>query len=309
MVEGEKSIVGNSERANMMENREMDEEKRAEALPASVETEKVAGGLEHSPDDNTPPSPVIDTTNNNTKPIAPSSDSSLTDVPDTPPAPAAAAAAPAPSDPEASRSGLETFIVMASLCAAVFLAALDVTIITTALPTISEYFETSVGYTWIGSAYLLANAASTSSWGKISDIWGRKPIILLAAAVFFVGSLLAGVSVSIEMLIAARAIQGVGGGGLIILSNICIADLFSMRNRGKYYGVIGMVWAFASGIGPILGGVFTEKATWRWCFYVNCKSPLFRAIATLCGQLCCGYFPNSLQYPLRELHSPSWLCS
>jgi fucose permease len=180
--------------------------------------------------------------------------------------------APSPTDPEASRTKLQTTIIMASLGASVFLAALDTTIITTALPTISEYFHSNAGYTWIGSAYLLANAASTPSWGKFSDIWGRKPVLLIAAAIFFIGSLLAAVSVSIAMLIAARAVQGIGGGGLIILVNICISDLFSMRNRGPYFGIIGMVWAFASAVGPILGGVFTEKVSWRWCFYINCKS-------------------------------------
>jgi fucose permease len=177
------------------------------------------------------------------------------------------------AEPEASRTKLETAIVMISLCASVFLAALDVTIVTTALPTISEHFHSNAGYTWIGSAYLLANAASTPSWGKLSDIWGRKPILLLAAGIFFVGSLLAAVSVSIAMLIVARVIQGVGGGGLIVLVNIAISDLFSMRNRGKYFGMVGMTWALASAVGPLLGGVFTEKVTWRWCFYLNCKFP------------------------------------
>ena len=177
-----------------------------------------------------------------------------------------------PPEPEASRTKLQTVIIMLCLCASVFLAALDTTIITTALPTISEHFHSNAGYTWIGSAYLLANAASTPSWGKFSDIWGRKPIILLAAAIFFLGSLLAAVSVNIGMLITARAIQGIGGGGLIILTNICISDLFSMRNRGPYFGAIGMVWALASAVGPVIGGVFTEKVSWRWCFYVNCKS-------------------------------------
>jgi hypothetical protein len=179
-------------------------------------------------------------------------------------------------DPEASRSTFQTVVIMACLCLSVFLAALDTTIITTALPTISEHFHSSAGYTWIGSAYLLANAASTPSWGKFSDIWGRKPVLLIAAGIFFVGSLLAAVSVSIGMLIVARAVQGIGGGGLIILVNICISDLFSMRKRGQYFGIIGMVWAFASAVGPSLGGVFTEKVSWRWCFYINCEySPFF----------------------------------
>jgi MFS family permease len=179
-----------------------------------------------------------------------------------------------PTDPEATRTTVQTVVIMLSLCASVFLAALDTSIITTALPTISQHFQSSAGYTWIGSAYLLACAASTPSWGKFSDIWGRKPILLCAASIFFVGSLLAAVSVSIGMLIVARAIQGIGGGGIIILANICISDLFSMRKRGMYFGIIGIVWAFASAVGPILGGVFTEKVSWRWCFYINCRSPV-----------------------------------
>ena len=177
----------------------------------------------------------------------------------------------APSDPEASRTTLQTSIIMTSLCFSVFLAALDATIITTALPTISAHFHSNAGYTWIGSAYLLANAASVPSWGKFSDIWGRKPILLCAVAVFFIGSALAATSGNIEMLIAARAIQGVGAGGVINLVNICISDLFSMRNRGKYFGMVGMTWAAACSLGPILGGVFSEEVSWRWCFYVNCE--------------------------------------
>jgi MFS family permease len=142
---------------------------------------------------------------------------------------------------------------------AVFLAALDMTIVTTALPTISAYFQTSeADYTWVGSAYLLAAAAATPTWGKVSDIFGRKPILLFANIVFFVGSLICGLSVNVHMLIAGRVIQGLGGGGLIILVNICISDLFSMRSRGMYFGIIGMVWAFASGVGPVLGGVFVS---------------------------------------------------
>lgn len=182
----------------------------------------------------------------------------------------AGVAAPTPEEPEASRTTFQTFVIMSSLCASVFLAALDMSIITTALPTIAQHFNSSSGYTWIGSSYLLAVAVATPSWGKFSDIWGRKPILLGAAIIFFVGSALCGAAVNIGMLIAARAIQGVGGGGLIILVNISISDLFSMRNRSTYYGIIGMVWAFAGSIGPVLGGVFTEQISWRWCFYINC---------------------------------------
>ncbi|KAK5320121.1 hypothetical protein LTR93_007178 [Exophiala xenobiotica] len=161
-------------------------------------------------------------------------------------------------------------IIMFSLCTALFLAALDVTIITTALPTIAGHFHASTsGYTWVGSAYLLANAASVPLWGKLSDIWGRKPMILWANIIFMAGSLIAALSNSIGLLIGGRVIQGIGGGGLVILVNICIADLFSMRDRPKYYGIIGMVWAIASGVGPVIGGVFTEKVSWRWCFYIN----------------------------------------
>ena len=151
--------------------------------------------------------------------------------------------------PMEQRSKGKIAIIMLALCMAVFLAALDVTIITTALPTISEHFHSSAGYTWIGSAFLLANSASIPSWGKVSDIFGRKPMLLLANIIFMIGSLVAALSNSIGMLIAARAIQGIGGGGLIILVNIVIGDLFSLRNRGAFYGVIGGVWAIASSIG------------------------------------------------------------
>ncbi|KAL9598914.1 MAG: hypothetical protein Q9219_004179 [cf. Caloplaca sp. 3 TL-2023] len=129
-----------------------------------------------------------------------------------------------PEEPQKSK-GKTTLIIQI----AVFLAALDTTIITTAVPTIATHFHASeADFTWIGSSYLLAAAASTPSWGKISDIWGRKPILLVANIVFLAGSLIAALSVNIKMLLAGRTIQGIGGGGLIILSNICISDLFSM---------------------------------------------------------------------------------
>ncbi|KAG0647649.1 Efflux pump dotC [Hyphodiscus hymeniophilus] len=168
------------------------------------------------------------------------------------------------SAPAARMSHFQTVVLTLALCACVFLAALDVTIITTALPTIAEKFHSVAGYAWIGAAYTLGEAASTPIWGKLSDIWGRKPLLQIAIGVFFVGSLLSALSVDIGMLIVGRSIQGIGGGGLLTLPNIIIGDLFSMRVRGKYYGFIGMTWALASSIGPVLGGVLTEKVSWRW---------------------------------------------
>lgn len=152
--------------------------------------------------------------------------------------------------PEDQRSKLQTFVIVLALCTAVFLAALDVTITTVAVPTISSDFHSNAGFTWIGSAYLLANAAAAPSWGKMSDIFGRKPVLLTAVGVFWVGSLLCGVSVNMGMLIVGRAVQGIGGGGTLILVNISISDMFSVRKRGVYLGFVGLTWAVAGGFGP-----------------------------------------------------------
>ncbi|KAJ5692546.1 Efflux pump dotC [Penicillium macrosclerotiorum] len=161
-------------------------------------------------------------------------------------------------------------VVMTALCLALFLAALDMTIISTALPTIAADFGASEsGYSWIASSYLLANAACIPLWGKVSDIWGRKPIILLANVFFLVGSLVCALAKNMAMILAGRAVQGVGGGGIIILANISVTDLFSMRERPMYYGLFGATWAIAGALGPIVGGAFTTDVTWRWCFYLN----------------------------------------
>jgi hypothetical protein len=191
------------------------------------------------------------------------SDRSLKEDDDSLPQTAASEPPPAPAEPP-KRSKLKISLIMFSLCVAVLLVALDITIVTTALPTISSEFNSASGYTWVGSAYLIAQSAATPIWGKVSDIFGRKPILLLTNAIFFVGSLLAGVAVNIDMLIAARAVQGIGGGGLIVLVNIAISDLFSVRDRGMYFGMIGGVWALASSLGPVVGGLFTEKVSWRY---------------------------------------------
>ncbi|KAM3064750.1 hypothetical protein ACMFMG_012064 [Clarireedia jacksonii] len=170
---------------------------------------------------------------------------------------------------EADRTKFQTTVIMGALCMSLFLSALDTTIITTSVPTIVSHFDAPVGYIWIGSAYLLGNASFVPIWGKISDIFGRKHTLLVAVSIFLLGSLLCAVSRSIGMLIAARAIQGVGGGGAIVLPNICVSDLFSLQDRGMYFGLLSTVWALASALGPVIGGVFTSRVSWRWCFFIN----------------------------------------
>lgn len=162
----------------------------------------------------------------------------------------------------------------------VFLAALDMTIITTALPTIAEAFGSSAGFVWVGSAFMLGSAAATAGWGKFSDVWGRKPVLLAANLVFILGCALCGAANSLTMVIAGRAVQGIGAGGLLTLVNIIIGDLFSARERGKYYGMIGMVWATASALGPVVGGALTSNVSWRWCFYIN-RTSCFTALTFL----------------------------
>jgi MFS family permease len=160
---------------------------------------------------------------------------------------------------KSKKTHLQIATVMSSLCACVFLAALEVTIVSTALPTIAAHFASDSGYTWIGTSFVLAHTASTPSWGKISDIWGRKPILLIANVVFFAGSLVCALVDDLAIFIAGRAIQGLGAAGMQTLVNICISDMFSQRDRGLYYGLTSIIWAVASGIGPVLGGAFTDR--------------------------------------------------
>lgn len=129
----------------------------------------------------------------------------------------------------------------------------------------SHDLNSAAGYTWIGGAFLLGNAASGPIWAKLSDIFGRKLIILLALAVFFASSAVCATAKTMEALIIGRAFQGAAGGGLILLVHVCIADMFSLRQRSLLMGLTEGIWALAGGIGPILGGVFASLVNWRWC--------------------------------------------
>jgi MFS family permease len=150
-----------------------------------------------------------------------------------------------------------------------FLSALDTTIITQSIPTICTDLRSASGYVWIGGTYLLAKAATGPIWAKCSDIWGRKLVLLTTVSLFAAASILAALSTNMPMLIAGRALQGVAGGGLVLLSIITISDLFSVRKRSVYLGFSGLVWAVAGSVGPLIGGAFTQSVSWRWCFWIN----------------------------------------
>ncbi|KAH9904304.1 major facilitator superfamily transporter [Xylariomycetidae sp. FL2044] len=161
-------------------------------------------------------------------------------------------------------------VVMFSLCLALFLSALDITIVATALPTIAHTLgATAAEYAWVGSSYTLASTSSTPIWAKLSDIFGRKAVLMVANAVFMAGSLVSALARSPSMLIGGRIAQGLGSGGSMVLVTIIIGDMFALKDRAKYYGYIGLVWAVASSVGPILGGIFTQTIGWQWCFWIN----------------------------------------
>ncbi|CAM1501693.1 Fc.00g036770.m01.CDS01 [Cosmosporella sp. VM-42] len=178
----------------------------------------------------------------------------------------------ATSDEAVERSTWRHGVLVASMFMALFLPALDQTIVSTALPKIMPSLNAAAsdqGYTWIGSAYALAQAVVLPLFGQTSEAFGRKSAFLTAITIFTVGSALCGAAQTIGWLIAARAVQGIGAGGITSLVFILIGDLVGTRKRGKYQGFIGATWAVASALGPVLGGVFAEKASWRWCFFVN----------------------------------------
>jgi len=160
-------------------------------------------------------------------------------------------------------------VSIGALLLGMLLAALDSTIVSTALPTIVSDLGGLDHLSWVVTAYLLASTAATPLWGKLGDQYGRKRLFQIAIVIFLVGSALCGAAQDMPQLIAFRALQGFGGGGLMVLSMAIVGDLVPPRERGRYQGMFGAVFGTTSVLGPLLGGLFTEHLSWRWVFYVN----------------------------------------
>ena len=203
------------------------------------------------------------------------------------PAPGAeVAAAPAPDGPPAGGGPVvalthrQILMVFSGLMLGMFLAALDQTIVGTALPTIVNSLHGLNHISWVVTAYLLTSTISTPLYGKLSDQFGRKGIFQFAIVVFLIGSALSGLSQNMGQLIAFRGIQGLGAGGLMAMAMTIIADVVSPRDRGRYMGYFGATFALSSVAGPLLGGVFTDDLSWRWIFYINIPIGIVALIVT-----------------------------
>jgi EmrB/QacA subfamily drug resistance transporter len=187
----------------------------------------------------------------------------------TPAKPAASATHVAAPQPASALSHREILMVFSGLMAGMLLAALDQTIVSTALPTIVGELGGLDHLSWVVTSYLLTSTAVVPLYGKISDLYGRKIVFQAAIVIFLIGSVLSGISQSMWMLIVFRGVQGLGGGGLMAMAMAIIGDVVSPRQRGRYVGYLGAVFAFSSVAGPLAGGFFVDNLSWRWIFYIN----------------------------------------
>ncbi|WP_345669011.1 MDR family MFS transporter [Streptomyces similanensis] len=174
-----------------------------------------------------------------------------------------------PGAPDSEHVSGNVLVSIGALLLGMLLAALDQTIVSTALPTIVSDLGGLEHLSWVVTAYLLASTAATPLWGKLGDQYGRKKLFQTAIVIFLIGSALCGMAQNMPQLIAFRALQGLGGGGLMVLSMAIVGDVVSPRERGRYQGLFGAVFGATSVLGPLLGGLFTEHLSWRWVFYVN----------------------------------------
>src|SRR5262252_8333623 len=170
-------------------------------------------------------------------------------------------------------------LIYFSVLLAMLLSSLDQTVVATALPRIVTDLQGADRYVWVVTAYMLCSTVTIPVYGKLSDVYGRKVMLLIAVGLFIAGSCLSGLSQSMDQLIAFRALQGLGAGGFYPLALSVVGDLFNPRERGKYQGAIGAVFGLSFLVGPLVGGWFTEHVSWHWIFYVNVPVALLAMLA------------------------------
>jgi len=177
-----------------------------------------------------------------------------------------------------SVSATQRSLILGTIMLATFMVSIEATIVATAMPHVVGQLGGFGYYSWVFSAFLLAPSATTPIYGKFSDLFGRKPVLLAGILLFLAGSLLCGFSWSMPSLIAFRVLQGLGAGAIYPVAMTVIGDLYTMDERGKAQGMIAIVWAISAVVGPLAGGIIIDRISWAWIFWINLPFGVFTII-------------------------------